>query len=260
MANSANLVLPYIAQSQTQKEVTHNDALNVLDALVQGSVISQGTNTPPGSPVDGDVYILGASPTGAWAGNANKLAFYYSGWLFRTPEEGWTFWVRDIDQFYTYTGSAWASASAAGGALGARTVRCGTQFNKTNNTLAAVTDLTKNVVSGKKYSFRALLHVTAGAVGGYLVAMGGTSTMTSIVYNVRAQRNDTAVNTVTSRQTTLGGAGVGAVGGTEVFIEIEGSFVVNAAGTFLVQFAQSVTDATQSSVLVGSTLTLEEVP
>lgn len=43
-----------------------------LDALVMPNVKGYLTNTPPGSPSDGDCYIVGAAPTGAWAGNGGK--------------------------------------------------------------------------------------------------------------------------------------------------------------------------------------------
>ncbi len=109
MADSANLKLPLLATGQSQKEVTHNDALNALDALCQLSVIDRGLNTPPGSPVDGDVYIVGASPTGLWTGKADNVAAYYSGWIFRAPEEGWLAYVRDENTLYRWSGSAWGT-------------------------------------------------------------------------------------------------------------------------------------------------------
>lgn len=52
-------------------------------------VLGYGTNTPPGSPTNGDTYLLGAAPTGAWSGNANKLATYAFGrWWFDTVARG----------------------------------------------------------------------------------------------------------------------------------------------------------------------------
>lgn len=110
MPNSPRLDVPYIVSGQAQKELTHNDALNDLDSLAQISVITSTTNAPPGSPAEGDSYIIGPSPTGAWAGHAGKVASYYSGWRIKTPKEGWVAWVRDLDCLYIHTGSAWASA------------------------------------------------------------------------------------------------------------------------------------------------------
>lgn len=63
-----------------------------FDLLVQCSVIDRDLNAPPGSPSDGDSYIIGATPTGAWAGNARKIARWSSelvAWQIITPKNGW---------------------------------------------------------------------------------------------------------------------------------------------------------------------------
>lgn len=108
MPNTTNRVkLPYILQSQSQKEVTHNSGLDLIDALLQAAMVSVGVNTPPGSPVAGDCYVVGASPTGAWAGQAKAVAFYTTGWNFIAPWEGLTVWANDVNALYTYDGAAW---------------------------------------------------------------------------------------------------------------------------------------------------------
>ena len=54
------------------------------------SVLAQ-QNTPPGSPANNDAYIVGTSPTGAWAAQATNLAIYTRrGWVFAVPEVGMT--------------------------------------------------------------------------------------------------------------------------------------------------------------------------
>jgi hypothetical protein len=45
---SPRLHLPYIRTSQAQKEITHNEALNRLDGLVQAVVEDRDLTTPPG--------------------------------------------------------------------------------------------------------------------------------------------------------------------------------------------------------------------
>jgi hypothetical protein len=62
MPQTSRLGLPYIVTSQAQKEVTHNASLDILDALLQAAMVSVSVNTPPGSPVAGDCYIVGTSP------------------------------------------------------------------------------------------------------------------------------------------------------------------------------------------------------
>lgn len=90
MADTPNLDLPYLAANQSQKHVTVKDALRRLDALVQVSVQSAVRATPPGNPSEGQRWIVGASPTGAWAGHAAHLAAWQEGaWAFYVPLDGW---------------------------------------------------------------------------------------------------------------------------------------------------------------------------
>lgn len=67
-------------------------------------------NTPPGSPSNGDAYIVDTSPTGDWASNAKYVAVYTArGWVFIAPAVGMTLLVEDVDVFYHYnTSASWA--------------------------------------------------------------------------------------------------------------------------------------------------------
>lgn len=107
MANSPRLGLPYLVAGQAQKELSHNDALNDLESLAQISVINRTTSTPPATPSDGDSYIIGASPTGAWAGNANAVASYYSGWRIKPAKTGWIAYVQAEAVLVIFDGTAW---------------------------------------------------------------------------------------------------------------------------------------------------------
>lgn len=113
-----NLGLPYIAQGQAQKEVTHNDALNLLDAVVQLAVLDRDLAAPPGSPSQGARYLVAASPTGAWAGHANHIAVYLDGvWIFFVPSNGWLAWVVDEGKLLGWNGTAWVDALATVSAI-----------------------------------------------------------------------------------------------------------------------------------------------
>lgn len=80
MTTSPKLGIPFVSGQQNQPEVTHNQAVVLLQALLAGVI---GTlNAPPGSPADGDSYIIGTSPSGVWSTRANKIAVYYGGWLY----------------------------------------------------------------------------------------------------------------------------------------------------------------------------------
>ena len=59
-------------------------------------VLDKDLASPPGSPSDGNRYIVAASPTGAWAGQAGKVAAWQDGaWAFHAPRTGWLAWVAD---------------------------------------------------------------------------------------------------------------------------------------------------------------------
>lgn len=88
--NSANLSLPFILPAQAQKHVTHNEALQRLDAVVQLVIEEFDATLPPASVEEGQVWALGASPSGLWVDQGGRLALWQSGaWVFVTPGAGW---------------------------------------------------------------------------------------------------------------------------------------------------------------------------
>ncbi len=111
------LGLPYLAAAQAQKHVTLNEGLQTLDALVQLSVIGRST-TPPGSPAEGDRYIVVDPAGGAWTGRAGQLAeASQGGWVFHTPRTGWLAYVEQDHQMEVYVAGVWSAPSAAATAL-----------------------------------------------------------------------------------------------------------------------------------------------
>jgi Protein of unknown function (DUF2793) len=85
-------------------------ALRALDGLVMPNVKGYLTNTPPGSPTDGDCYIIGAAPTGLWAGKAANVTRWSStaaAWEFFTPKNGWMLGDNTTRALYRYTAAAW---------------------------------------------------------------------------------------------------------------------------------------------------------
>ena len=91
MPNTTNRVkLPYVMQSQSQKEVTLNSGFDLIDGLLQAAVVSVNVNTPPALSSAGTCYVVGTAPTGVWAGQAKTLAIYSTAWTFTAPWEGLT--------------------------------------------------------------------------------------------------------------------------------------------------------------------------
>lgn len=71
-------------------------------------VVSVGSNSPPGSPTTNDMYVVGASPTGAWSGQANNLAQWTgSAWQFTAPAGGTTAVSAATNGSYIFGGTAW---------------------------------------------------------------------------------------------------------------------------------------------------------
>ncbi|MFZ4124582.1 MAG: DUF2793 domain-containing protein [Rickettsiales bacterium] len=112
MANTPNLSMTLLEQSQAQKEVTVNEALYRMDALLNSGVIDKDLAAPPSSPAAGALYIVAASPTGAWAGKAKQLTYFDQVWRFIVPKEGLMLWVADEDRRYVYDGANWIAIEA----------------------------------------------------------------------------------------------------------------------------------------------------
>lgn len=64
-------------------------ALQRLTRLPWIPIISMTLAIPPVNPVPGDTYLIAAGPTGAWTGQAGKIAEYtIAGWAIITPPDG----------------------------------------------------------------------------------------------------------------------------------------------------------------------------
>lgn len=117
MSITARLGLSLMAPQQSQRPTMYNEAMAALDQLVQPTVKSRTTTAPPGSPAEGDTYIVALSATGAWAGKDGKFACWLSSaWSFRTPADGWLAYVTDTAELAVCQSGAWSSFVTNGGA------------------------------------------------------------------------------------------------------------------------------------------------
>jgi hypothetical protein len=136
-------------------------------------------------------------------------------------------------------------------------LRVSSQFDKTNTTLATVTDLTsQNLKAATAYSFEATLYFDADTVGGHKYAITASGTVTSIIYDIQTMCNASSTYVITTRHTAINGTS-GQASCTAGTTTIKGMIVRNNAGTISVQFAQNAASGT-SSILVGSILRVEK--
>lgn len=136
--SSPNLGADYLEEGQAAGEVTMNDFVNITDALIHLAVQFVG-NTPPGSPVNGQAWLVIATASGAWVGQEGKIAFYYNGWNFRSPKAGWTAWDKNLLQHMTYDGTTWLAFAANVAAIGSPGSATATDCaNKINAILTAM--------------------------------------------------------------------------------------------------------------------------
>jgi hypothetical protein len=108
MSDSPNLGLPFIEAAQAQKHVTHNEAISILDAVVQASVSDVHAIAPPLAPANGARVIVGSSPAGAFAGREAQIASFDAGaWRFVSPQIGWLVWSEPDETLFVFTNDGW---------------------------------------------------------------------------------------------------------------------------------------------------------
>ena len=118
MDDTSRLALPFIMPGQALKHITHNDALNRLDALVQPVVESAVLAIPPVSPLPGEAWIVPTGASGAWAGHGAEIAAWQAGaWMFHDPAEGWQAFDRASGTLLIFDGSEWVAVAATGAGL-----------------------------------------------------------------------------------------------------------------------------------------------
>jgi hypothetical protein len=133
MTDTANLGLPCIEGSQAQKHVTHNDALRILDTLVQLAVADRDLSAPPASPAEGQRWIVKPTATGLWTGHDNAIAAWQDGaWQFSVPQTGWSAFVVDEGVLLVWNGTAWGDFFSAVGLQNISLLGVGTTADATN--------------------------------------------------------------------------------------------------------------------------------
>ena len=96
-----------------------NEAHARIDALLHPA-IEGVAEAPPASPDEGDCWLVGDTPSGAWTGHPGTLASFQSGdWVFADPHDGLRLLEKPTGQDIRYFGT-WqrpATPSAPSGTM-----------------------------------------------------------------------------------------------------------------------------------------------
>lgn len=112
---SDRFALPLLAAAQAQKEMTHNEALALIDLLICPVVQSVSPVATPLAAQPGQCWIVGGVPTGAWAGQARKIAGWtLGGWRFVAPVAGMSVWSIADSTSFQFDGAIWAIGKVSG--------------------------------------------------------------------------------------------------------------------------------------------------
>ena len=107
LEHTNNLAMPLLIPNQSGKEITHNEALVILDNIVQKSVVDKDLSTPPENPENNVLYIVGQNAIDEWENKENYLTYFDNGWRFITPKNGFVFFVEDENKLYNFNGTSW---------------------------------------------------------------------------------------------------------------------------------------------------------
>jgi hypothetical protein len=101
---SPRFALPLLFSGQAQKEAFVNEAHALVDALLHPAI--EGTqDVPPADPEDGECWLVGNAPTGAWTDHSGALASFQAGsWAFAAPRDGLRLLDNSSGQLLLYRG------------------------------------------------------------------------------------------------------------------------------------------------------------
>jgi hypothetical protein len=118
---TARHALPNLFVGQSQKEITHNEALARIDALLHPVVEAELALPPTGltSSSEGLCWLIGNAATGQWDARAGQIARWSGGsWRYISPVEGMTVWLVSGSKRLFYIAGTWISPSGISSPVG----------------------------------------------------------------------------------------------------------------------------------------------
>jgi len=179
-----------------------DENLRTLSAVAQLAVLSRVTALP-GSPTDGDIYIV---PSG---GEANNVAVRDNGaWVYLTPAEGWRAWVADEDTLVVWNGTGWVTpglrVNTQSGTSYTLVAGDAASYVRMNNASANTLTVPQNSSVGFPIGTQIPVN-QAGAGQTTIVADSGVTINSPATLKLRAQRSSAALIKVAANEWDLSG-------------------------------------------------------
>lgn len=234
--NAATAATGNVLSYDGAKWVSSNTIQKQIDALRSGieheASVLDISNAPPTTPSDGDIYIVGTAPTGAFAGKANQIAYYEnSAWTFTAPRTNEAHLNEKDDYIWHWNGTKWVKITGGG-----------TDYNEAKLAVPVtgkgpddnLLNLPIHMELGKKYSFNAYYQNLSNTENGYVAIYSGKDTNVKISASMLVSRacgaRDYGNGTLKGGNYNIqpGGAGFytfwhsswGVMRGTHVFVEL----------------------------------------
>lgn len=120
-SRTPRLELPLLFVGQAQKEVTVNEAVSKIDALLCPAIEGE-LAAPPASPQDGQNWLVTTGASGEWTGRTGQIASRQSGnWFYTAPTAGLRLLNKATGQDLRYT-TAWMAAARPATPSGGTTI------------------------------------------------------------------------------------------------------------------------------------------
>lgn len=105
---SDRFCLPLLQAGQAQKELTHNEALALIDMLLHARAESATLTAPPPGAVVGQCWIVASGGTAEWSAHDGEIACLTTGgWRFAAPRAGTRVSTADDGLTRVHDGSVW---------------------------------------------------------------------------------------------------------------------------------------------------------
>lgn len=107
-----NINLPTLPSGQTNISISYNEAMQIIDALIQLTVVDKDLSEPPSTSSSdiGKRWIVGSSATDDWSGQDSNIALCVGEnlWKFIEPRSGFKAYVEDEEKDYRFISGTWS--------------------------------------------------------------------------------------------------------------------------------------------------------